>query len=55
MSPERWIEIPEAVREIYALWRPTPLLRAIREKKQVDDDLTAQLKSAMEEFKTTWQ
>ncbi len=30
MSPERWIEIPDAVREIYALWRPTPLLRATR-------------------------
>ncbi len=30
MSPERWIEIPEPVREIYALWRPTPLLRAVR-------------------------
>jgi tryptophan synthase beta chain len=30
MSPERWIEIPEPVREVYALWRPTPLLRAVR-------------------------
>jgi tryptophan synthase beta chain len=30
MSSERWIEIPEPVREIYALWRPTPLLRAVR-------------------------
>lgn len=30
MSPDRWIEIPEPVREIYALWRPTPLLRAVR-------------------------
>ena len=26
MSPERWIEIPDPVRDIYALWRPTPLL-----------------------------
>jgi tryptophan synthase beta chain len=33
MSPERWIEIPEPVREIYALWRPTPLLRAVRLEK----------------------
>ncbi|MCI0728178.1 MAG: TrpB-like pyridoxal-phosphate dependent enzyme, partial [Chloroflexi bacterium] len=24
MSPERWVEIPEPVREIYKLWRPTP-------------------------------
>jgi tryptophan synthase beta chain len=30
MSPERWVEIPEPVREVYALWRPTPLLRAVR-------------------------
>ena len=30
MSPERWIEIPAPVREIYSLWRPTPLLRAVR-------------------------
>jgi tryptophan synthase beta chain len=30
MCPERWIEIPEPVREIYSLWRPTPLLRAVR-------------------------
>jgi tryptophan synthase beta chain len=30
MCPERYIEIPEPVREMYALWRPTPLLRAVR-------------------------
>ncbi len=30
VSPERWIEIPEPVREIYRLWRPTPLVRALR-------------------------
>jgi tryptophan synthase beta chain len=30
VSSERWIEVPEAVRDIYALWRPTPLLRAVR-------------------------
>ena len=30
MSQERWIEVPDPVREIYALWRPTPLLRAVR-------------------------
>ncbi len=30
MSAETWIEIPEPVRDIYALWRPTPLLRAVR-------------------------
>ena len=31
------------------------MLRTIREKKQLDQDLEGQLKSAMEEFKTTWQ
>ncbi|WP_455384946.1 TrpB-like pyridoxal phosphate-dependent enzyme [Acidihalobacter prosperus] len=30
MSAERWIEIPEPVREIYRLWRPSPLFRAHR-------------------------
>ncbi|HMP74578.1 MAG TPA: TrpB-like pyridoxal phosphate-dependent enzyme [Kiritimatiellia bacterium] len=30
MSGDRWTEIPSEVREIYALWRPTPLLRAVR-------------------------
>ena len=30
VSAERWIAIPEEVREIYTLWRPTPLLRAVR-------------------------
>lgn len=29
VSQERWIEIPEEVREIYRLWRPTPLYRAV--------------------------
>jgi tryptophan synthase beta chain len=33
MSTERWIEIPEEVRDAYALWRPTPLLRAVRLEK----------------------
>ncbi|AJE03944.1 TrpB-like pyridoxal phosphate-dependent enzyme [Geobacter pickeringii] len=30
VSPERWIPIPDAVREIYRLWRPSPLYRARR-------------------------
>lgn len=33
MSPERWVEIPAEVRDIYQLWRPTPLLRATRLEK----------------------
>ncbi len=36
ISPERWIEIPEPVREIYKLWRPTPMFRAIRLEKALD-------------------
>lgn len=32
-SAERWIEIPAAVRDIYALWRPSPLYRAARLEK----------------------
>ena len=30
VTPERWVEIPDPVREVLALWRPTPLLRAVR-------------------------
>ncbi len=30
VSTQRWIDIPEEVREIYRLWRPTPLIRAKR-------------------------
>ena len=30
MSAERWIAIPDKVREIYQLWRPSPLFRAHR-------------------------
>ena len=30
VSAERWIPIPEPVREVYRLWRPTPLFRAHR-------------------------
>ncbi len=30
ISNERYIQIPEEVREVYKLWRPTPLIRARR-------------------------
>ncbi|WP_242395977.1 TrpB-like pyridoxal phosphate-dependent enzyme [Anaeromyxobacter oryzisoli] len=30
VSQERWIRIPDEVREIYRLWRPSPLFRAHR-------------------------
>jgi tryptophan synthase beta chain len=33
MSPNRWIDIPDEVREIYKLWRPSPLFRARRLEK----------------------
>ena len=33
MSTDRWIDIPGEVRDIYALWRPTPLYRAMRLEK----------------------
>ena len=33
MSAERWIEIPSEVRELYKIWRPTPLVRAVRLEK----------------------
>lgn len=33
VSTERWIPIPEEVREVYRLWRPTPLYRAVRLEK----------------------
>ena len=32
-SKERWINIPEEVREVYRLWRPTPLYRAVNLEK----------------------
>ncbi len=36
ISAEKFIEIPELVRDIYALWRPTPLLRAVRLEKALN-------------------
>lgn len=30
VSTERYIEIPQTIRELYALWRPAPLVRALR-------------------------
>lgn len=36
VSAERWIEIPEAVRDVLRLWRPTPLFRARRLEKMLD-------------------
>jgi tryptophan synthase beta chain len=33
VSRERWIDIPEPVRDVYRLWRPSPLYRARRLEK----------------------
>lgn len=33
VSQERWITIPEEVRDVYRIWRPTPLYRALRLEK----------------------
>ena len=36
VSTERYIEIPAEVREIYKIWRPSPLYRARRLEKALD-------------------
>ncbi|MCI0708785.1 MAG: TrpB-like pyridoxal phosphate-dependent enzyme [Chloroflexi bacterium] len=36
VSQDKYLDIPEEVREIYKLWRPTPLLRARRLEKALD-------------------
>ncbi len=36
VSTERYIEIPEPIREVYRLWRPTPLIRAVRLEQMLD-------------------
>ncbi len=33
LSQDRWIPIPEEVQEVYQVWRPTPLYRALRLEK----------------------
>ncbi|HAP36250.1 MAG TPA: TrpB-like pyridoxal phosphate-dependent enzyme [Bacteroidetes bacterium] len=36
VSTEKWIAIPEEVREIYKIWRPTPLYRAFNLERALD-------------------
>jgi tryptophan synthase beta chain len=36
VSTQRWIDIPDEVRDIYRLWRPTNLFRAYRLEKALD-------------------
>jgi tryptophan synthase beta chain len=35
MTSDRWVEIPRPIRDVYALWRPTPLLRAVRLEQEL--------------------
>ena len=35
VSAEKWIEIPDEVRDLYGLWRPTPLFRAYSLEKKI--------------------
>ncbi len=36
VSTERWIDIPQEVLDIYSIWRPAPLVRAIALEKALD-------------------
>ena len=36
VSQERWVDIPDQVRDAYMLWRPSPLYRALRLEKALD-------------------
>ena len=36
VSQEKWVEIPDEVRNVYAKWRPTPLYRAYDFEKALD-------------------
>jgi tryptophan synthase beta chain len=36
LSQDRWVEIPDEVRELYKIWRPTPLVRATGLEKALD-------------------
>ncbi len=35
VSSDRWIDVPEEVLDIYAMWRPTPLYRALSLEKEL--------------------
>jgi len=36
VSQERWIDIPEEIRDVYRMWRPTPMFRAYNLEKLLD-------------------
>ena len=35
MTPEKWIEIPDEIRNVLKIWRPTPLVRATELEKAI--------------------
>lgn len=35
-TQDRWVEIPDRVRDVYKIWRPSPLVRAERLEKALD-------------------
>ena len=37
MTAERYVDIPAAVLDVYKMWRPSPLIRARRLEKAVDE------------------
>jgi tryptophan synthase beta chain len=36
VSTDKWVEIPEEVRDVYKIWRPTPMFRAYGLEKMLD-------------------
>ena len=36
VSGDKWVPIPEQIRDVYKIWRPTPLFRARRLEKMLD-------------------
>ncbi len=36
VSTDKWVEIPDEIRDVYALWRPTPMFRAYNLEKMLD-------------------
>src|ERR1700680_2779977 len=45
VSAEPWIEIPEEVRDVYKIWRPSPLYRAERLEEELDTTVAISLNS----------
>jgi len=36
VSTEKWVEIPDEVRNLYSIWRPTPMFRALGLEKELN-------------------